>query len=257
MFNTLLDPVLNPLLKFPIVVAVLIVALIISVLITVIYKYTTNQSLMKDLKEELKAFQKEIKELRNHPDQALAVQKKAMETNMKYMSHSMKSTLFTLIPVIIIFGWANAHLAYDPILPGQEFTVEAGFSRGMSGTIELIAPEGILVQGNSTKIIEDGKVVWVLKGEEGDYIDGNALEFEYDDKVAYKDLIITTEPRYSNPVESIKGVPGLKTVKIANEQKKVVNMPFRFLGYGGGWLGTYIIFSMIFSSLLRKWMKIY
>lgn len=257
MFNTLLNPVFNPLLKLPLVMAVLIIALIVSVIITVVYKYATNQSLMKDLKAELKEFQKEIKELKNHPEQALAVQKKAMETNMKYMSHSMKSTLFTLIPVIIIFGWANANLAYEPILPGQQFTVEADFSRGMAGTIELIAPEGIEVIGDSIRVVEDGKVVWTLKGEEGDYVAGKALEFEFNGKVEYKDVIITTEQRYATVIQNVKGVPGLKVIKVNNEQKKVINMPFRFLGYGGGWLGTYIIFSMVFSVLLRKWLKVY
>ena len=103
MFNTFLDPVFNPLLGLAPVWIIMIIALIISVLVTLIYKFTTNQSLMKDLKQELKEFQKEIKALRDKPEQALAVQKKAMETNMKYMSHSMKSTLFTLLPVIIIF----------------------------------------------------------------------------------------------------------------------------------------------------------
>ena len=50
---------------------------------------------------------------------------------------------------------------------------------------------------------------------------------------------------------------GLKTIKINNEPKRVINLPFKLLGYGGGWLGTYIIFSMIFSMSLRKLLKVY
>jgi uncharacterized membrane protein (DUF106 family) len=239
------------------VLTIAIIALLVSVIITVVYKFTTNQSLMKDLKDELKELQNEMKELRNHPDKALEVQKRMMETNSKYMSHSLKSTFYTLIPVILIFGWANASLAFEPILPSQEFTVEASFVGGMTGTISIVAPDGIEVNGNSTKVVEDGKVAWILKGEEGDYSDGNALEFEFNDKIAYKDVIIGAEQKYANPIENVKGVPGLRTIKINNEQKKVVSLPFRILGYGGGWLGTYIIFSMIFSSLLRKYMKVY
>src|SRR3989344_6394446 len=143
MLNTLLDPVFNPLLQFPPLVGVLIISLIISVMITVIYKFTTNQSLMRDLKNEMKELQKETKELRSEPEKAMQVQKKAMETNMKYMMHSMKSTIFTILPIIIIFGWLNANLAYEPILPGQEFSVSATFAKGISGNISLYAPEGI------------------------------------------------------------------------------------------------------------------
>jgi uncharacterized membrane protein (DUF106 family) len=257
MLGSILNPVLGPLLKLPLVLTIAIIALLVSVIITVVYKFTTNQSLMKDLKGELKELQNEMKELRNHPDKALEVQKKMMETNSKYMSHSLKSTFYTLIPVILIFGWANASLAYEPILPNQEFTVEASFVRGMTGTINFVAPEGITVNGNSTKVVEDGKVAWVLKGKEGDYVGGNALEFEFNDNAAYKDVIISAEQRYANPIENVRGVPGLKTIKVNNEQKKVINLPFRILGYGGGWLGTYIIFSMMFSSLLGKYMKAY
>ncbi len=257
MLGSLLNPIFNPLLSLPLALSIAIIALIVSVIVTVVYKFTTNQSLMKDLINELKELQKEMKELRNHPEQALAVQKKSMETNMKYMSHSMKSTLFTLLPVIIIFGWLNANLAYEPIMPGQEFTIEATFARGAGGLVALTAPEGIEVIGNSTKEVSDGSAVWVLKGDEGNYIDGDALEIEYNSQVAYKDVIITKEQEYTTVLENVKGVYGLKTLKLSNEPKKVVNMPFRLLGYGGGWLGTYILFSMIFSMLLRKWLKVY
>lgn len=257
MLGSLLNPIFNPLLSLPLSLSIAIIALIVSVIVTVVYKFTTNQSLMKDLKNELKELQKEMKELRNHPEQALAVQKKSMETNMKYMSHSMKSTLFTLLPVIIIFGWLNANLAYEPIMPGQEFTMEASFARGAGGLVLLTAPEGIEIIGNATKEVSDGIVSWVLKGDEGNYVDGGALEIEYNGQVAYKNVIITKDQKYATVLENVKGVYGLKTLKLSNEPKRVVKMPFRLLGYGGGWLGTYIIFSMVFSMLLRKWLKVY
>src|SRR3989344_7479675 len=131
MFENLLNPVFNPLLNLNPAIGILIISFILALLITVIYKYTTNQSLMKDLKNELKELQKEIKELRNEPQKAMAVQKKAMETNMKYMMHSFKSMIFTFIPVIIIFGWLNGHLAYMPLQPNEEFTVTAIFDKNI------------------------------------------------------------------------------------------------------------------------------
>ena len=53
-----------------------------------------------------------MKTLRSDPDKMMVVQRKAMETNMKYMMQSMRPTLFTLIPIIVIFGWLNATLAF-------------------------------------------------------------------------------------------------------------------------------------------------
>ena len=66
----------------------------------------TNQELMKKLKEEMKDYQKQIKELRSNPARAMESEK-AMESNMKYMSHSFKPTLITIIPIFIIFGWMS------------------------------------------------------------------------------------------------------------------------------------------------------
>src|SRR3989338_4786091 len=98
-----LDPFLGPLFRLPSFLAILIFSLLISLLITLIYKYTTNQSLMKQLKGEIKEFQKEMKELKDKPGEVMRVQKEAMKTNLKYMSMSMKSTLTTFPPIIFLF----------------------------------------------------------------------------------------------------------------------------------------------------------
>jgi len=127
MFEGILSPIFDPLLKLPMLWVIVIMSFLITFLITLIYKFTTNQSLMKDLKNEMKELQKEMKELKSEPQKMMAVQKKAMQSNMKYMSHSMRSMLFTFIPIILIFGWMNANLAYEPIVPNQEFTTSVLF----------------------------------------------------------------------------------------------------------------------------------
>jgi len=67
-FETLLDPIFSPLLKLNPLVGIALISFLISAIITVIYKYVTDQNLMKRLKEEIKAFQKEMKELKDHPE---------------------------------------------------------------------------------------------------------------------------------------------------------------------------------------------
>ena len=75
----------------------------------------TNQELMKSLKAEIKDFQKEMKGYKDDAVKMMELQKKAMQKNMKYMKHSMKPTLFTFVPIIIIFGWLRT--TYTPIGP--------------------------------------------------------------------------------------------------------------------------------------------
>lgn len=249
-FNDLIDPVMRPLLSLDPIIAVSIVALAVSVIITFIYKFTTNQDLMKRLKDEMKEFQKEMKELREHPEEMMKVQKKAMQTNMKYMMQSFKSTLFTILPIILIFGWMNANFAYESIVPGEQFQISLDFAKGSLGNIRIVVPEGVEVVGETDMELINDKAAFTLKGNEGRYIEGESLKFEYGDRVYFKDLIISSEHEYAKKVEMIKN-SNLRTITIGNRKKEILPI------LNWGWLGTYIIFSIVFSMLLRKWLKVY
>ncbi len=247
-FENVLSPVFNPLLSLPISWVVVIMAFIITLLVTFIYKLSTNQNLMKELKDEMKELQKEMKELRNDPQKMMAVQKQSMQTNMKYMSHSMRSMLFTFIPIILIFGWMNAHLAYEPIMPGQEFTTTVMFYDGIKGNAELIAPEGIKVNGDSNKTIDGNEAKWALEGDKGEYL----LEYKVNDKAYTKNLLITEEQNYAKTIELVKDKT-VRQISIDNDKMEVFNL----FGWKLGWLGGYIILSIIFSMILRKVFKVY
>ena len=247
--NPALDTVFGPLLKISYFWAIFILSIVLSLLISLIYKYTTNQSLMKDLKMEIKSFQKQMKDLKHDPKQMMIVQKKAMETNMKYMMHSMRPMIFTFVPIIIIFGWMTAHFAYEPIMPREEFTTTLMFDEG-SGNATIVVPEEIELLSDATKEVLNGEVKWKLKGEEGDYL----LEYQYNDKSYTKEVIITNEKVYAEPIKSIRD-GDVKSVKISNDPVKIINLYIK--GWKLGWIGTYIVLSIIFSMLIRKWLKIY
>jgi uncharacterized membrane protein (DUF106 family) len=248
MFENLLNPIFGPLLQLPPFWIVLIISLAIAVLITLVYKWMTDQHLMKSLKEEIKGFQKQMKEFKEDPKKVMEIQKRAMQTNMKYMMHSMKPTLITFIPIIIIFSWLNANLAFMPIMPEQEFTVGAEFQSGISGDVELIITEGIELLSNASQEIKDGKAEWVLKGKEGEYI----LEYKYEDRAYPRELLITSKQSYKEPVKKVND----DVVKVL-ETKHEKTIPLQIFGWKIGWLGTYIIFSIIFSMSLRKILKLH
>jgi uncharacterized membrane protein (DUF106 family) len=167
---------------------------------------------------------------------------------MKYMRQSFRSMLYTFIPIIIIFGWMNSHLAYDPIVPGQEFTTSVVFEENARGIIELSVPDGITIDGAAEKEVKDGVVKWVLNGNAGEYL----LEYIFDGKKYSKEVLITEKNRYKEPIKRIKG-DTINSIEIENTPKKVLNL----FGWKIGWLGTYIIFSIIFSMLIRKVIKVY
>lgn len=251
-----LDPVFGPLLYLPTFFAVLILSVFVSLVITLITKFTTNQALMKQLKTELKDMQKKIKTLRDKPDEMMKLNKKMMEINGKYMKESFKSMLFTFIPIIIIFGWMSANLAYEPLAPGSDFNVKAFFQKGVNGTMELKESPGIILKSPSMQDISSGTASWTLSGGEGSY----ELEFIKDGKSYFKDILITSRNRYTEPVKAVNDGT-VQRIEIGYTKRIVMNLFGIENGqwYQGtfGWLGSYIIISILASILMRKLLDVY
>ncbi|MCM2324890.1 MAG: EMC3/TMCO1 family protein [Candidatus Woesearchaeota archaeon] len=260
----MLDFLLGWVLNFHPALAILLLSLIISLVITLAIKYLTDQSLMKDLRSELLELQKEMKDLKNNPKKMAKINDRFMETNMKYMSHSMRPTLFTFIPIILVFGWMSTHIGYYPLLPDQAFKVTAKFNVLAEGGIEILLPEGLELSGSEmTQPINAGEVSWFLKGPKGSY----KIKIPFNGKTYEKDVLITDERVYAS-VEQLykkgffaKEEPRLESITLSNRQI----LPFsdvplmKDIPWIGtwGWFGTYFLFSIIFSLGLRKIFKIY
>ena len=242
-----LDPVLSPILSLNPTMALFLLSFFISLMVTLIYKWTTDQNLMKQLKDEISSLQAQLKALQHDPQKSLDVQKRAMEVNMKYMMHSFRSTFFTLIPMIFIFGFLSAHFASDPILPYQEFKVTANFD-GDGANISLVAPEGVTLLDAPTKEITANQAVWGLKGVEGSHI----LQFNFKNETVYKKVLITNIRDYEEPLQAYTQ-GSLKSIEVSNPKTIILNL----FGWRLGWLGSYILFSIIFSMILRKYLKVY
>lgn len=246
--NFIIDPILSPLLTLPPLWGILIISFILSLVISLIYKAVTDQDLMKRLKAEMKEFQKEMKALRSHPEKMMEVQKRAMETNMKYMTQSFKPTLFTFIPIILIFGWLSANLAYYPILPNEDFSTTLTLKDGLGTEVELIVPEDIELASDAKQKVNSETVTWRMKGPAGNY----KLEYDVNGEFYEHDLVISPKMGEYATVEEAVNDNLVKSIKINNEPIK----PLKLFGWKLGWLGTYIIFSLIFSIVIRKILKL-
>jgi len=278
--NMVLGPVLNPFLSLNPLLSMAILSLVLAFLITVIYKYMTDQELMKTLKDDMKKMQEEMKKLRDNPTKMMEVQKVAMEKNMKYMMHSMKPTLVTFIPLILIFGWLSANFSYVPIAENQKFSTYIFLdNEDVATNATIIVPEGLTLLSEKTAqvkkidaadnpdklpfkdkditskryggIIEKETDVyyagWDLKGKEGEY----NVEYQINGQSYYKDILVS-KTRYLPPIKKeedriVKGI-------LVDQGKLIV---LDLFGWKLGWLGTYIIFSIISSIVLRKVMNVH
>jgi len=237
--------------------AIILLSLIITLIVTLIYKKVTDQELMKTLKQDMKAIQKEIKELGYQHPKTKELQKQTMELSMKQMKESFKPMIWTMIPILILFGWFATHLAYYPIIPMEEFTTTLSFDPYVENEITLIVPEELEIIGEAKipieKIMKDGmfgdKFIgtgqFKVKGQEGEHL----LEYQVGETSYFKEVIITNEKIYAEPLKLINDkVTGLKTINIDNKSIKL---------FGLSWFWAYIICSLVFNMILRKVLKIH
>lgn len=251
------NPVLLPLINFNPFLGVLIISLILSLIIVVIYKYATNQIEMKRLKDEQKEFQTKLKSLKDNPTEMMKLQKEAMKKNMDYMKHSLKPTLITFIPILLIFGWMNAHLAFEPIYPDESYSITAQFKTGLTGQAELFVDGGTELLSSAqqnisiTETDEPGTVTWTLKSTAGEH----QVTVAIDSTEQSKKIFITTD-LIAEPAISLYEHSDLEQIKINYNPLKPAGK-LSLLGWKPGWLGWYIIFSLLFSIVLRKLLKVY
>lgn len=107
--ESVLNPVFSPVMSLPEPFALMAISLILTFITTLIYKYTTDQELMKSLKDEIKELKEESKKFKESPTKMMEINKTMMEKSMKQMGQSWKPMLFTFVPVIFIFGWLRSY----------------------------------------------------------------------------------------------------------------------------------------------------
>ncbi|HLD33121.1 MAG TPA: EMC3/TMCO1 family protein [Candidatus Nanoarchaeia archaeon] len=246
--ETIFNPVLNPILQLlgPFW-ALLVISFVLSLIATIVYKYATNQSEMKRLREDMKEHQKKMRESKDNPDALIDLQKQAMSAQMQYMKQSLRPTLITFLPIILVFGWLSAHLAFAPIMVGDTFNVTVAMDPAAIGAVRLVVPDGLDVT-DAQKNASANVLFTVDAKKEGNYF----IDVEHDGKIYSKDVIVTDEQRYAEPAKTYDG--SVKSITLGYQ--KLIVLPIGFRNWFG-WLGVYILFSIVFSMGLKKLFKLH
>lgn len=251
-YETVFSPIFAPLLKLGPFWAIFIISLFLAFLTTIIHKYATDQKRMKELREEMKEHQRLMKENKHDISKVSELQKETMKRSMEQMKHSFKAMIYTFIPLILIFGWMNIYLSYEPVAVGEEIVLTANFLEGITGEAELVSvPAGLTFE--KTAKIEAGKATWRIKAEkEGNYL----LNVGYKDKTFSRDLIVTSEFKYAPQLQEFKKEGSeVKSLALGYNKLRPLN---GVAGVGGlSWFWIYVILSIIFSMAVRKVMKVY
>lgn len=256
--NQVLEPLLRPLLDSTgSFWTLLLVSIFVSLLTTLVYKYTTDQNHLKSLKADLKRYQKKISDAsKKNPEKALKLQKDVMKLNGEYMKHSMKSTLYTFLPIILFFGWLSANLAFAPLMVDQPFDVTLNLPEGVSEPATLMLVDGLSTQDTLTQNSTSGQVNWSVSGKEGLY----DVSIKVADEEQFFQILISSSANYLPPVTEFDESAYFSSIVLGNE-KLLLFDGIPLLGSipwikTFGWFGAYFLFSIIFSTSLRKALKL-
>ncbi|MBI2573205.1 DUF106 domain-containing protein [Candidatus Woesearchaeota archaeon] len=261
-----LDPVFNPIFQ-PLLRTIgsfwtiFIIAVVYSVYATYVYKYLTNQVRLKEIKDRQKELQKELRAAgKENPEKMMSIHKELMSLNKDYMfqaSFKPMVMIATMIPALIIFTWMAGALAYEPIVPDQTYTVLAQFAPGVGGETMLLVANGTQVMGNASVPIvagEDaGLARWNLKSSQGLH----NLTVRVGEQTQSKEILVVSDEHTYAPAVTMFAKSDIKSISIEYAKLQPLGSTFNIFGWYPGWLGIYVILSLILSIGLRKVFNVY
>jgi uncharacterized membrane protein (DUF106 family) len=259
-FSDFLSPILLPLLEsVGSFWTIVIVSFFVSGLTTIVYKYTTDQTKLRKLKADLKRHQKKAQQLQKEdPKKAMALQKEMMKLNGQFMKSSLRSTLYTFLPVILFFGWLSAFLSFAPVVPGAGFDITVDVLPSAEGPVTLDLPEGFSVATNLTKYPVDNQVSWRLSAETAGSYELILRHVASEEEFILPIEVSSNQAQYA-PVLPVNGV-AFDTVTVGYQKLQIFDGIFILQDIpwvnNWGWLGAYILFSLIFSTSMRKLLKL-
>lgn len=125
-----LDPTLGRALTASLSLTFLIVVLFFTFLTTLLQKYLTDQATIRQLKEEQRALQKQMKEMREHPDKVLQLNQRSMEIAMQLLPLTLRPVMYTTVPFLLLLRWFYDY--FSGISPTKIFSFFATHSTFLS-----------------------------------------------------------------------------------------------------------------------------
>lgn len=259
-----LDFMFSWLLNFHPLLSIFFVSLFVSLIVTLVNKFLTNQKLMKEIRIEQQKLQKELRTEKN-PKKLSKINARFMELNFKYMNESMKATFFTIIPFWLIFAWLNTHMGYYPILPNSNFSIIVEFDDKAIGFAKINSSKNIIILDDTLEKEVKKTITWQLKAKE---LGLSKINIEHNNKIYEKEVLISDKREYLSVEKDFRKCflfscksDGLNKIIITHEKI----YPFKDIPIFNiipwikdfGWLGTYILFSLFFSIILRKVFDVY
>lgn len=111
--------------EFNTMFGILVMAIIISAIITLITSKVVDQATMKKHKEKMKLYQERLRiaQKKKNVKEMKKIQSKLMKAQSYMMKNSFKPMMYSMVPIILIFGWLNSTFPRDEIIVTLPFSL--------------------------------------------------------------------------------------------------------------------------------------
>lgn len=118
--HAVLDPTLGRALTSSLNLTFFLIVLFFTLLTTLLQKYLTDQATIKQLKEEQRALQKQMREMREHPEKILQLNQRSLEITMQLLPLTLRPVMYTTVPFLLLLRWFGDY--FSGISPARLFS---------------------------------------------------------------------------------------------------------------------------------------
>jgi len=239
---------------------ILICSLITAILFLLIFRYTSNQKVIKETKNRIRAHLLEIRIYKDNFGVLFTAQKRILLNSLKYLKYALKPMLFMIVPVAIILIQLEGWFGYKPLKTGESAIITLKLTEDTNNNlkhIDIKSDKGISVETPPLRLPKEMEINWRVRANEAGE---HNLIFDISGDKSRKSVIVSNgELRRVSRVatSSLWGSflnPGEEPLQNSLVKQIEVDYPSRpilIFGWEFHWLLVFFVLTMIFGFALK------
>ncbi|MBD3385488.1 hypothetical protein GF407_11255 [candidate division KSB1 bacterium] len=187
-FNSVSNPVFAALGALGPVWGLIVLSVFTGILMLIIFKWASNQSGIKTIKNRIKAHLLELRLYKDDANLSFSALGSIFLNNLKYLAFALKPMIILMIPMIFIIIQIAARYEYRPLQANESVIVSAWFDKNVDlRKVQLQTPKAIKIETPPLRLPSQQRIFWRLRAlKAGDW----EIQIQASGETVSKDLFV-------------------------------------------------------------------
>lgn len=187
--NSLFNLMISPFKDIAPIWSLILFSLLIAVLMLLIFRYTSDQTKIRETKSKIRAYIYELTLFKDELGIVLSAQKNVLIQNLKYIKYAAKPMIFMIIPLGLFLIQLDGFYGHKPLTPNESTIVSLKLSDNgkMPENISVKSDGGLKIETPPLKIPQDKQVEWRVRAQE---LGEHNITFKVEDQQYQKKIIV-------------------------------------------------------------------